>query len=65
MPTGEQLTVHTDKNNFGLNSVVSFGTFSEGEFWVEGLGDSPPPEECIAKSDQRTLRGGYLGKPKF
>ena len=54
----------SDKNNVGLNSVISFGTFSGGDLWIEGLGDSPPSEECIAQPDHRELRGGYLGKTK-
>ena len=52
--------MHIDKNNSGLNSVISLGRYEGGRLWVEGYGDLPPPTLCTQNSDHDNLRGGYL-----
>ena len=56
----EKLNVHIDKNNTGLNSVISLGNYTGGRLWVEGLGDDPPPTHCVQSPDNSDLKGAYL-----
>lgn len=60
MHAHEKLPLHVDRDNSGLNSVISVGRYEGGRLWIEGYGNDPPPTLCAPCSTDESLLGGHV-----